>query len=96
MLKWGLVSVGSGPWAAPAFAVPKPWSTKLRLVVNFKGTNAQTVRDSTPLPHVEDIVRVVGQHRVFWKVDLKSGFWEVPVHPDSILITAFITPDGLY
>ena len=49
-----------------------------------------------PLPHVEDIVRVVGQHRVFWKVDLKSGFWQVPVHPDLIPITAFITPDGLY
>ena len=64
MLKWGLVSVGSGPWAVPAFAVPKPQSTKLRLVVNYKGTNAQTVRDSTPLPQVEDIVRVVGQHRV--------------------------------
>ena len=96
MLKWGLVSVGSGPWATPAFAVPKPRSTKLRLVVNYKGTNAQTVRDSTPLPYVEDIVRVVGQHRVFWKVDLKSGFRQVPVHPDLISITAFITPDGLY
>ena len=60
MMKWGLVSVGSGPWAAPAFAVPKPRSTKLRLVVNYKGTNAQTIRDSTPLPHAEDILRVVG------------------------------------
>ena len=60
MMKWGLVSVGSGPWAAPAFAVPKPRSTKLRLVVNYKGTNAQTIRDSTPLPHAEDILHVVG------------------------------------
>ena len=40
MLKWGLVSVGSGPWAAPAFAVPKPRSTKLHLVVNYKDTNS--------------------------------------------------------
>ena len=43
MIKWGLVSVGSGPWAALAFAVPKPRSSKLRLVVNYKGTNNQTV-----------------------------------------------------
>ena len=40
MIKYGLVTVGSGPWAAPAFAVPKPRSTKLCLVVNYKGTNA--------------------------------------------------------
>ena len=96
MIMHGLVSVGSGPWAAPAFAVPKPRSTKLRVVVNYKGTNAQTVRDSTPLPRAEDIVRVVGQHRVFWKLDLKSGFWQVPMHPDSVDVTGFCTPDGLY
>ena len=60
MMKWGLVSVGSGPWAAPDFAVPKPRSTKLGLVVNYKGTNAQTIQDSTPLPYTEDILRVVG------------------------------------
>ena len=60
MLKWGLVSVGSGPWAAPAFAMPKPWSTKLCMVVNYKGINAQAVCDSMPLQHVEDIVQVFG------------------------------------
>ena len=96
MVAHGLVTVSNGPWAAPAFAVPKPRSTKLRLVVNYKGTNSQTVRDSTPLPRVDDIVRIVGKHKKFFKLDLKSGFWQVPVHPNSIPITAFITPDGLY
>ena len=43
MIMHGLVTFGSAPWAAPAFAVPKPRSTKLRLVVNYKGTNRQTV-----------------------------------------------------
>ena len=75
MIRWGLVSVGSGPWTAPTFAVPKPQSTKLCLVVNYKGTNSQTVRDSMPLPRAEDIVHGVGQHNVFWKLDLKSSFW---------------------
>ena len=96
MIEHGLVTVDSGPWAAPAFAVPKPRSTKLRLVVNYKGTNSQTVRDSTPLPRVDDIVRVVGKHTTFFKLDLKSGFWQVPMHQDSIPTTGFCTPDGLY
>ena len=96
MVAHGLVTVGNGPWAAPAFAVPKPRSTKLRLVVNYKGTNSQTVRDSTPLPRVDDIVRIVGKHKKFFKLDLKSGFWQVPMHPDSVPVTGFCTPDGLY
>ena len=87
MITHGLVTVGSGPWAAPAFAVPKPCSNKLCLVVNYKGTNSQTVRDSTPLSRVDDIVCVVGKHAKFFKLDLKSGFWQVPMHPDSILVT---------
>ena len=74
MITHGLVTVGSGPWAAPAFAVPKPRSTKLHLVVNYKGTKSQTVQDSTPLPRVDDIVRVVGKNTKFFKLDLKSGF----------------------
>ena len=43
MITHGLVTVGSGPWAALPFAVLKPRSTKLCLVVNYKGTNSQTV-----------------------------------------------------
>ena len=75
MINYGLVMVGSGPWTAPSFAVSKPHSTKLHLVVNYKGTNAQTVCDSMPLPCAENIVQVGGKHHVFWKLDLKSGFW---------------------
>ena len=62
----------------------------------YKGTNSQTIRDSVPLPRVEDIMHVVGQHNVFWKLDLTSGFWQVPMHPNSMPITRFCTPDGLY
>ena len=40
MLKQGLIEVGSGPWVAPAFAVPWLRSKKLRLVVDYKGTNS--------------------------------------------------------
>ena len=48
------------------------------------------------MPRAEDIVHVVGQHNVFWKLDLKSGFWQVPMHPNSMPITGFCTLDGLY
>ena len=41
-------------------------------------------------------MRIVGKHKKFFKLDLKSGFWQVPMHPDSVPVTGFCTPDGLY
>ena len=33
---------------------------------------------------------------VFSKIDLRKGYWQVPVHPDNIPNTSVITPFGLY
>ena len=33
---------------------------------------------------------------VFSKINLRKGYWQVPVHPDDIPKTAVITPFGLY
>jgi len=29
-------------------------------------------------------------------LDMASGFHQIPIHPDSIEYTAFVTPDGQY
>lgn len=56
----GLVRTEATPWAAPCFAVPKPRSEKLRLVTDYRPLNAQTVRDSHPIPHIKDVLHKVG------------------------------------
>ena len=73
--KHGLVRDMATPWAAPCFPVPKPRSTKLRLVIDYRGLNAQTRRDSFPIPHIQDVLHKVGQFQLWCKLDLKSGFW---------------------
>ena len=73
--KVGIVRIGTGPWSSPDFMVSKPRSTKRREVIDYRRLNAQTIRDSYPQPHIDDVLRTVGQHSVFWKIDLKSGFW---------------------
>ena len=52
--------------------------------------NAVTKPDSFPLPRMEDCKDAVGSARFVSKFDLLKGYWQVP------LISAFITPSGLY
>jgi hypothetical protein len=71
----GLVRSESTPWASPCFCVPKPRSTKLRIVIDFRPLNLQTVRDSHPIPHARDVIQKLRKCKVYMKLDLKSGFW---------------------
>lgn len=41
----GMVFEGGSDWASATFCVPKPRSDKLRLVIDYRSLNAQTVRD---------------------------------------------------
>ena len=49
--------------------------------------------DSYPLPRIDDLLH---QTRYFTSLDLAYGYWQIRVHQESMLKTAFITPQGLY
>ena len=71
----GLVCSEATPWASPCFCVPKPRSDKLRIVIDFRPLNLQTIRDSHPIPHARDVIQKLRKCKVYLKLDLKSGFW---------------------
>ena len=92
----GLVSESSSPYASPAMLVKKSDGSH-RLVVNYKNLNSITVKDSSPLPNIEEVLRKLGLgYNYFSKLDLKSGFYQIPINPMDKPKTAFITPFGLY
>ena len=47
-----------------------------------------------PLPRIEDCLDKLGKASYFSKIDLRSGYWQVKVHPDDIEKTAFSTQSG--
>ena len=49
-----------------------------------------------PLPRIDDALSRLERTELYSIMDLKSGFWQLQVHPDSKEKTAFITPDGLW
>ncbi|CAF3293289.1 unnamed protein product, partial [Rotaria socialis] len=95
-LKAGLISESHSPYAAPAILVKKK-DGSFRFVVDYKKLNSITIKDASPLPNMEDTIRKLGQgYKVFSKLDLKSGFYQIPINPADKEKTAFVTPFGLY
>ena len=68
-----------------------------RFAVDYKRLNAITIKDSSPLPNMEDTIQKLGGgYRYFSKLDLKSGFYQIPINDNDKEKTAFITLFGLY
>ena len=69
---------------------------KERMVLNYRSLNDNTHKDQYSLPGINTIIKKIGNSKVFSKFDLKSGFHQVAMDPESIPWTAFIVPGGLY
>nr|ACB87156.1 polyprotein [Citrus yellow mosaic virus] len=69
---------------------------KERMVFIYKRLNDLTNKDQYSLPGIQTILQRLKGSTIFSKFDLKSGFHQVAMHPDSIEWTAFWVPSGLY
>ncbi|CAF1094945.1 unnamed protein product [Rotaria sordida] len=96
LLHFGLIRPSDSPYAAPALLVAKhdgTWS----MVVDYKKLNNITIKDNHPLPNMEQAMQLLGDgHKVFSKLYMKSGFWQIPIKEEDKFKIAFITPDGLF
>ena len=95
MVRMGICKKEPSPWAAPLHMVPKPDGT-YRPCGDYRLLNAQTIPDRYPTPNIADLTNVIGGARVFSKIDLLKGYFQVPVHPDDVPKTAIVTPFGSY
>jgi transposase InsO family protein len=95
MLRRGQIVPTQGPWASPAFLRPKSdggW----RLCINYQKLNDITIRDKYPLPRMDELIDIIGQPRFITSLDLRSGYWQVPLDAESQDKAAFICSRGLF
>jgi hypothetical protein len=95
MLQAGVIEPSSSEWASPVVLVPKP-DGSLRFCVDYRKLNAITVRDTYPLPRMDECIDSLGDASVFTTLDCNSGYWQIPVAPEDMDKTTFTSHAGTY
>ncbi|KAI3372707.1 hypothetical protein L3Q82_023170 [Scortum barcoo] len=91
MLKAGIIEPSDSPWASGVVMVNKKKSTKMRFCVDYRPLNSVTKKDSYPLPRIDESLDLVSGSSWFSSLDLRSGYWQVPLSPEARPKTAFCT-----
>jgi hypothetical protein len=58
--------------------------------------NTVTIKNKYPLPRIDILFYQLTGGKVFSKVDIRSGYHQIKIHPEDVPKTAFSTRYGLY
>lgn len=88
----GYVEPADSPYNSPIVMVKKKDGGQ-RLCVDYRKLNNVTQPDPTPQLSLHEAIRSLGQAKIFSLLDLKAGYWQVPLAEEARPYTAF-TPLG--
>jgi hypothetical protein len=95
LLEKGFIRPSSSPCGCPAIFVKKKDQT-LRMCVDYRPLNEVTIKNKYPLPRIDILFDQLTGARVFFKIDLRSGYHQIRIRPEDIPKTAFTTRYGLF
>nr|XP_023023532.1 uncharacterized protein LOC111511732 [Leptinotarsa decemlineata] len=90
-----IIRPSASEYASPIVLVKKK-DGSTRICCDYRKLNKKIVKDRFPLPIIEDVLDRLQGAEVFSVIDLRNGFFHVPIEKGSIKYTSFITPEGQY
>jgi len=91
MERAGVIEPSQSPWSSP-IVIAKKKDGRPRFCIDFRKVNEVSHKDAYPLPQVEATLDKLRDARYLSTIDLKNGYWQVPLAPESRPVTAFTVP----
>ena len=95
MLERDVIQPSSSRWASGIVMVSKKDGTK-RFCRDYRKMNDVTVKDSYPIPRIDDTLEKLSGAQWFSCLDLNAGYWQVEMDQNDREKTAFTSRRGLY
>ena len=93
LTKAGFIQPSKSPFGAPILFVKKKDGT-MRMCVDYRALNNITIKNSYPLPRVDELFDRLQGARYFSKIDLRSGYHQIRIVAEDVPKTAFRTRYG--
>lgn len=96
LLNQNIIRKKSSLYAAPVVIVRKH-DQSIRLCVDYRQLNKNTIRDAYPLPRIEEALDTLHGTKYYTSLDLSQGYYQVATDERDIHKTAFrVGTGGLY
>ncbi|XP_061127111.1 uncharacterized protein LOC133147011 [Syngnathus typhle] len=95
LLAAGIIKESRSPYASPIVLARKK-NGQLRMCVDYRTLNRRTIPDQYAVPRIDDALDCLSGSKWFSVLDLRSGYYQIPMADEDKEKTAFICPLGFF
>ena len=95
LLEQGFIQSSVSLWGVPVLFQKKKDGT-FCLCIDYRGLNQCTIKNKYPLPRIDELLDHLRKAKIFLKIDLRSGYYQVRIKPKDVSKTSFNPRFGHY